>query len=65
MSTNNLRHSFASGGLLVEEDLPMIGKLLGTPRFKPPPAMPISRTIPSSPLPTALPPESQRSPGNS
>ena len=28
-SLHDLRHSFASGGLLVGEGLPMIGKLLG------------------------------------
>ena len=29
MRLHDLRHSFASGGLLVGEGLPMIGKLLG------------------------------------
>ena len=29
MRIHDLRHSFASGGLLVGEGLPMIGKLLG------------------------------------
>ena len=28
-TTHDLRHTFASGGLLVGEGLPMIGKLLG------------------------------------
>ena len=29
MTAHNLRHSYASGGRLVGEGLPMIGKLLG------------------------------------
>ena len=53
---HDLRHPYASGGLLLGEGLPMIGKLLGhTPRYRPRPATPTLQTIPSSRLPIVSP----------
>ena len=51
---HDLRHSSDSRAPALGEGLPMIGKLLGHTRSRPPPAMPISPTIPSRPPQTAL-----------
>ena len=61
---HDLRHSFASGGLLVGEGLPMIGKLLGHTQVQTTARYAISPTIPSRPPQTASQAESPTSQGD-